>query len=587
MSTDRVAQLHEQASEHYLNGDFDGALQAWRDVLRLEPNHEQALEGMRMASQFVERQETPADSGSPEVEHDLDEGLRVLDALGSAPAAAPARAAATAAATPVQDLERQGDGIDFGDISEVSSIPLGAATDMPDEAEGWSPAATAPAEEESFGLAPAAAPTIAQSAAAVELRRRVDDLLTEARAKAEAGERDEALGILGRLAILDEDNAEAAALRASIEQAGASDLDRIEQEIIEGVAALESDRLDDAETRFKNVLTLAPDHREAKHYLEKIAERRAGAAATAPGEDLLGGGGTDLLGELPAVQGEAPPADEAVPFALDAAAKAAHGKKEAIASKPAKAPAIARPDPPVASRAARRGPSLPLIAAGGLGLTLVICGVIAFPMLRGDRPAKATTPPPAPVKRPVAAAKAEPAPPAGPQDPQERARAIASGLSKGKSLAASGDSSGAIIAFNQVLTMDPANVEAKAGLDAAAERYKALKADRDALESLRTAFRDGEYTSGLRLAYRLPGTVDKSFADAAKVIGWYDLAVVALRAGDCKEAAAHLDEALAVDPNDAPSKSLREFALQYADATKDRTFLDRVEALEFRSLPKS
>ncbi|HZN56130.1 MAG TPA: tetratricopeptide repeat protein [Candidatus Polarisedimenticolaceae bacterium] len=579
MSTDRIAQLHEQASEHYLNGDYDGALQAWRDILRLEPSHEQALEGLRMASQFVAREQTAVTAASPEMEHELDEGLRVLDAL------APAKSAPV-----VRDVERQADGIDFGDIGAVDSIPLGASDTAPEEGasdqpEGWDAKPGPAAAEESFGLAPASAPTLAQSAAAIELRRRVDDLLTEARAKADAGERDEALAILARLAILDEDNADAAALRAAIEQAGASALDRIEQEIIEGVAALESGRLDDAEARFRAALALAPDHREAQHYLEKVAERRGGA--TAPAEDLLGGG-TDLLGEPP-VQGEAAPAEEAVPNALDAAAKAAKTAKEPPVIKLAKASSVARPDPPVVSRAVRRGPSLPLIAAGGLGVVLVICGVIAYPMLRGEQPSK--TPPPPPVKRPVAAAKAEPtattAAAPGPHDSQERAKAVAAAVLRGRSLASSGDFGGAIIAYNQALTLEPGNAEAKAGLDAAAEQYKAVKADRDALESLKLAFRDGEYTSGLRLAYRLPPSVDKSFADTAKVIGWYDLAVVALRAGDCKEAAAHLDEALAIAPDDAPSKSLREFAIRYADATKDRAFLDRVEALAFRQLPAS
>jgi len=81
----------------------------------------------------------------------------------------------------------------------------------------------------------------------VELSRRVTDLLKEANEKAESGERDEALAILARLAILDEDNAEAAALRAKLEAQGASDLDKVERAIIEGVAAMEADQLDDAE----------------------------------------------------------------------------------------------------------------------------------------------------------------------------------------------------------------------------------------------------------------------------------------------------------------------------------------------------
>ena len=36
-----------------LNGDYDGALQAWRDVLTMDPANEQAMDGVRMASQFA------------------------------------------------------------------------------------------------------------------------------------------------------------------------------------------------------------------------------------------------------------------------------------------------------------------------------------------------------------------------------------------------------------------------------------------------------------------------------------------------------------------------------------------------------
>jgi tetratricopeptide (TPR) repeat protein len=116
----------------------------------------------------------------------------------------------------------------------------------------------------------------------------VADLLAEANAKAAAGERDEALAILSRLAILDEENAEAAALRTQLQEAGPSNLDKVEESIIEGVAALEADSLDEAERHFNDVLALVPGHREAQHYLEKVAEKRSGTspAGIEGGDDL-------------------------------------------------------------------------------------------------------------------------------------------------------------------------------------------------------------------------------------------------------------------------------------------------------------
>ena len=150
-----------------------------------------------------------------------------------------------------------------------------------------------------------------------------------------------------------------------------------------------------------------------------------------------------------------------------------------------------------------------------------------------------------------------------------------------------GDFGGAVMAFNDALALDPGNEEAKAGIADAGERYKANKAERDALNNIRFAFRDGEFSSGLRLAYRLPPSVTKSYTDGVKVAGWYNLSVVALRAGDCREALSHLDEALQIAPADVEAKKLREFASRYAEAMKDRMFLNRVEALEFRLLPSS
>ena len=81
MSTDQINRLHEQASERYLNGDYQGALDAWRDVLGLDAANEQALEGVHLASQFIDPESRRTDEGAPEVERDLEQGLKVLDGL--------------------------------------------------------------------------------------------------------------------------------------------------------------------------------------------------------------------------------------------------------------------------------------------------------------------------------------------------------------------------------------------------------------------------------------------------------------------------------------------------------------------------
>src|SRR6185503_1949135 len=152
MSTDRISRLHEQASEHYLNGDYPAALASWREVLALDPRNEAALEGARMASQFAADQApaVAAAAASPDIEKDLDLGLKVFDSLASKAPEAPI--------------------FDLGDPSQVDAAPVLTPTE-----EGWEPSPSA--EEVSFGLAPAPAasveaPAAAPTAAATELRRR-------------------------------------------------------------------------------------------------------------------------------------------------------------------------------------------------------------------------------------------------------------------------------------------------------------------------------------------------------------------------------------------------------------------------------
>jgi len=167
----------------------------------------------------------------------------------------------------------------------------------------------------------------------------------------------------------------------------------------------------------------------------------------------------------------------------------------------------------------------------------------------------------------------------------ERAASVAHAIARAKHLVASGDFAAAVVAYNEAIQLDPANLDAREGLSAAAAQYKAQKSDAEALKAIETAFAGGEYASALRLSYRLPGTVDALRIDRIKQAGWYNLAVVALRAGDCRGASSNLDEVLGIAADDADAKKLKDFASRYAEAPKDRAFLDTVEALPFRPFP--
>jgi Tfp pilus assembly protein PilF len=225
----------------------------------------------------------------------------------------------------------------------------------------------------------------------------------------------------------------------------------------------------------------------------------------------------------------------------------------------------------------------------GLCAVAVAAAFLVLPRLTG-RPRRASAGsvaaalPGVPARRAVAPAKTRPdALSVTPATPADRAKAVAADIAEGRQELAAGDSAAAVISFNDALKLDPGNAEARSGLHEAGEKYKTQKAQQDALSSIKLAFRDGEYTSGLRLAYRLPAGVDPAVVTRIKIAGWYDLGIVALRAGDCREAQGHFKEALAIAPGDAEVQRLSDFAKSYMDVPRDRRFLDFVEALQFRN----
>jgi Flp pilus assembly protein TadD len=249
-------------------------------------------------------------------------------------------------------------------------------------------------------------------------------------------------------------------------------------------------------------------------------------------------------------------------------------------------------DPPAAASAPRVSlPSPKLLLIGGAGLVAIVLAFIVVPKLFVGGGGKLPPPQPsAAVRRPAPQATTTAQEAAGavaikPSSP-EGAATIAAGIKQGRERMAAGDFGGAVVGFSRALSLDPQNAEAKAGFEEARDRYKSSKTERDALNTIKLAYRDGEFTSGLRLAYRLPPTVSKADSDAIKLAGWHNLAIVALRAGDCKGAITQLDEALQIDPEDAEVKAVKDLATKYVEAVKDREFFDKVEALAFRTPPK-
>jgi tetratricopeptide (TPR) repeat protein len=169
--------------------------------------------------------------------------------------------------------------------------------------------------------------------------------------------------------------------------------------------------------------------------------------------------------------------------------------------------------------------------------------------------------------------------------PEQKMAKIAASLAQGDEALARKDYQAAIMAYNEVVRLDPQDATVRAKLLAVGEEYKKSRTDLEKLEKARTLFAGGEYESALRLIYRLPeGLLPPEQIDRYKVTGWYNLGVVALRGANCTDAVLHLTEAQALAPDDPDVRAARELADRCESMSSDRAFYNRADGLPFRKL---
>ena len=119
-----------------------------------------------------------------------------------------------------------------------------------------------------------------------ELRRRVRDLLDDARTAASEGRREKALTVLGRLFILDENNVEGRALQQSLQESKTEAEGEMDRRVADGVRLLQEGNRDGARDLFLSVLDEVPDHAEARAQLDRLEGVETGDGD--PGELQLG-----------------------------------------------------------------------------------------------------------------------------------------------------------------------------------------------------------------------------------------------------------------------------------------------------------
>jgi tetratricopeptide (TPR) repeat protein len=514
--------LHRQASGHYLKGDFAAAVTAWRQVLDLKPDDERAREGIRLCEQLtdcVDPSQVPMDPSH--------------DSPGPPPEAPTEAAPETAEeAQVVFELSRLGEepaseGTSGAPVDHDTDVETTTVVDPVTEPSAESPEPVADevvAEPAGESPEPAVDETVAN-----ELRRRIDELLVEARTLVEKGEPDAALRTLDRVLILDEENEAAITLRDSIAPS-----------------------------------TAKPE-----------------PAAEAPVPDLA----VDLE------DNEASGADEASPAPEQDAGEGAPIEAPAEAEAPVAAEAEAEAEPvPAASAGASRFSmaSLPpwlrdtrvLLGAGGLLVVAVLA--VAYLVLDGRgaptadvavaaepvaaEPVAASTEPEAPTE-------ADPAPAALPGDADtlmQEAEAAFEAENYGQ----------AVIAYDRVLKLVPDHVEAGVKMKVAAERYREQQERQERWDDAVAAFEEANYAEALRLFYRFPKDAYEADVDRFKVNGWYNLAVQALQSKDCDRAIEHLEEARQIAPHDDGVLT----ALELAEICRGRAVFADMKRLQFRAM---
>ncbi len=236
--------LHQQASTLSLKGEFDEAERLWRRLLEQDPDHELALEGVRLCE--LVRAQAGESSGDPEMDDPyaitVEESLADLENLLDDPDG------------PIALDSTTDESLELGDLPPIEPDPGVVGN---------------PEEQASRDLG---------AAAAAELQARIDELMLDATRVYETGDLDAAAALVERVFILDESHPGAEGLQAQIERDRESD----EQQKLSAAAEAEAIAAKHAEHEERLSMLALEERREAARREE--AARRAAANEAAARE---------------------------------------------------------------------------------------------------------------------------------------------------------------------------------------------------------------------------------------------------------------------------------------------------------------
>ncbi len=560
MNRQDLDSLHEKASGLYLQGDHQGALDAWRALLELQPDDERALEGIRLCEQLAGGSEetvcTPGQSpfavgiGGTDVvsspaasaaatqgsgatgsgdgaEADVQDALDELDVhLDLGGGGAPEVVAKE------QTAKQDGGGfLDLSDLAENEeddSIPFGDLSESPSPRED-KVAEPATGQDSSTWTWGGSRDQGAPDAAALELRRRVNEMLANALVAYEGGRKTQALKTLDRLLAIDEDNDPARTLR-----------EKIATEIGAGPA----ESTDAAEPDDEPI--------SAPEFGDDVPQEPPPLVA-----DEVDLGEPLELADLQDAPPTQQPADLLEPMDTPEAADPWTGERDEEEQEEAAGEAGFSDD---ASPTDTAPASSPAASSSSKTMLVVVLGIVLMAAVGWQGWKMFNAPEPEPVAAPAATPALDAflgADQIGP-DPTEVEPAPAQPAKPDPSVVISaadkafeeGNYSLAVIRYGEALRIDPQNVDARRRLKAAGERYRARKEVELQWERVLTSFQSGDYGNALRILYRLPESEDPKRIDQFKTAAWYNLGLDRLKAADCPGATTNFKEARALSPED-------------------------------------
>lgn len=425
---------------------------------------------------------------------------------------------------------------------------------------------------------------------------KVENFIAEGKELIASGKFQDAIDVLTRVFILDEENKEAQVL---IDEAKEK-LQGLEQKVNfllnEAISAYDIQDYEKAKELLNKVMEIFPGHREADFYLKEIEAKSQGSGFQL--EESSQGSAGFALEEQDSFTFE-PSGVEGDLSSLISTPKAEIKKEVPISPQP-----IVAPKPqiePQKVKTKKEGKKLPIgIIAGILAVLILISGSffvvpIIWEKLFTPKTAGLKIPPPMPPK------KEEPKKPQQQQQPVQPQKTLSDILLEANTAMQAKQYEKAVNLYSQAESLSKSDLEIKSKLEAARialakQQEEEARVQRfvSDYEKASKYFKMSEYGEAVRISWRLiypkeqeAFAVQMGKADSIKKIiknGYYNWAVKDLKAGNPIVAKKNLQDLLDFDPRDSKARELLAFAQKYSSAQLDEDYRQKVQELSYRTI---